>query len=464
MRPTFGTFRICVLGHATLATNRSERIPRISDALFSYEARHVGNSDLVDNARWHFNRAIAVIGDKRINEITHKDIRNLIAAEMAREIKTRSIRKTLGYLSAGTWMCITERCLRIYNPFHRIRIPKEGFDKERREPVSPDVLAKIQAWCFVKDDDIRWLLAIISETGARASEIAGLAVEDLKTNISAPHLVIRTHPWRRLKTKYSSRLVPLVGIALWAAQRIVDTATPGQILAFPRYVRNGQLMKAVTSGINYWLAQRDFPYSVHAFRHCLVDRLREVACPPDIRRSILGWSPSGYEARYGYGYSTEILHRWMSRVWTDRYIEEAKQIHGTRPQRESIYGCMTDVYLTMLTLEASPTFKHITQACMLPIADIERGSREARKQGLVRVVQRPLSPKSGFHVLTGQPLPPPNSRERSATTLVRCAIIRKLYTPARPTRLQVADCFPSCFRVPEHSRLANIGLLCRRSI
>ena len=43
-----------------------------------------------------------------------------------------------------------------------------------------------------------------------------------------PHVIIRPHPWRRLKTKGSERTLPLIGCSLWAAERAVAGFT-----AFP---------------------------------------------------------------------------------------------------------------------------------------------------------------------------------------------------------------------------------------
>jgi integrase len=41
-------------------------------------------------------------------------------------------------------------------------------------------MAKIKAECLSLDDDIRWLVAIIFDSGMRLSEAAGLMIDDLK--------------------------------------------------------------------------------------------------------------------------------------------------------------------------------------------------------------------------------------------------------------------------------------------
>ena len=61
---------------------------------------------------------------------------------------------------------------------------------------------------------MRWLIALISDTGMRLAEAAGLHIDDLFLNEDFPYVYIRPRPWRSLKTKGSQRKVPLVGASL----------------------------------------------------------------------------------------------------------------------------------------------------------------------------------------------------------------------------------------------------------
>jgi hypothetical protein len=47
-----------------------------------------------------------------------------------------------------------------------------------------------------KDDDQRWLFAMLADTGARLSEVAGLALVDIDLDSDVPHIVVKEHPWR----------------------------------------------------------------------------------------------------------------------------------------------------------------------------------------------------------------------------------------------------------------------------
>lgn len=73
------------------------------------------------------------------------------------------------------------------------------------------------------NDDIRWLIAMITDTGMRLSEVAGLLQVDICEDEAGDLFVrVRPHPWCRLKTKGSERFVPLEGEARWAALQVLS--------------------------------------------------------------------------------------------------------------------------------------------------------------------------------------------------------------------------------------------------
>ena len=159
-------------------------------------------------------------------------------------------------------------------------------------------------------------MALISDTGLRLSEALGLSCEDVCLDIPHPYVVIEPKPWRRLKTADSERLVPLVGEALWAAQRATDASITGYL--FPSYC-DGETTKAnsASAALNKWLkvhVSRDVV--VHSLRHAMRDRLRAVECPTDIIDQIGGWSRKGVGESYGRGYQVEQLWGWMARAVT----------------------------------------------------------------------------------------------------------------------------------------------------
>ena len=77
------------------------------------------------------------------------------------------------------------------NPFTGIFIPDDGTIIERL-PVPLDVIRTIQDECFEIDDDNRWLIAMIADTGMRLSEAVGLLVDDIKLDETTPTLLSRS--------------------------------------------------------------------------------------------------------------------------------------------------------------------------------------------------------------------------------------------------------------------------------
>ena len=159
-----------------------------------------------------------------------------------------------------------------------------------RKPIPLDAIRVVQSECLTIDDDMRWLIALISDTGMRLAEGAGLLKQDIVgLETTQPYINLIKHPWRNLKTASSERKIPLVGSALWAAERIVEADNQTNY-AFPRYNRN-QLTRAnfASAALNKWLRQY-VPYgcTMHSFRHSLRDRLREKQCPSHITDQIGG--------------------------------------------------------------------------------------------------------------------------------------------------------------------------------
>ena len=108
------------------------------------------------------------------------------------------------------------------NPFSNIYLPSEKDDAKKRLPIAIADIRLIQSCCKAVDDDMRWLVALISDTSLRLSEAADLMLNDLRLDEDIPHIVIQPHKHRPLKTRSSKRIVPLVGASLWAAQRIAQ--------------------------------------------------------------------------------------------------------------------------------------------------------------------------------------------------------------------------------------------------
>ena len=210
-------------------------------------------------------------------------------------------------------VAVKEAGLDVVNPFSDV-ILSSAPPGRRRKPIPTKEIRKIQKICFEKDDDIRWLIALLSDKGMRLAEAAGLAKEDVFLDTEIPHVRLCERPWRPLKTKSSERDVPLVGAALWAAQRAYES-NPSDYL-FPRYCSEDRCKADYASNsLNKWL-RKHVPSGcvVHSFRHSMRNRLRAVECPSELIDQIGGWQTAGVGQCYGAGFELDVLFQWMKKL------------------------------------------------------------------------------------------------------------------------------------------------------
>ncbi|WP_255522141.1 tyrosine-type recombinase/integrase [Paracoccus sp. NBH48] len=180
-------------------------------------------------------------------------------------------------------------------------------------PIPVDSIRKIQAQCYRIDDEMRWLVALLADTGMRLAEAAGLLCEDFGHDDDGYYVQVKAHPWRRLKTSSSARTIPLVGSSAWAAQRLLQDGRTSRF-AFPRYNKTDQTTANATSAaLNKWLKAHAYENAtMHGFRHSMRDRLRAVECPADIVDQIGGWQTEGVGHSYGRGYPLKVMRRWLN--------------------------------------------------------------------------------------------------------------------------------------------------------
>jgi integrase len=258
---------------------------------------------------------IDVCGDKPLQAYSKSDANAFRDALVERGMAGSSITRIFGTVRSVTNFAASEEGIDFTNPFGNVYFDRSA-GVEERQPIPIKSIRKVQEECVKADDDIRWLVALISDTGMRLAEATGLLCEDFKCDDSGNlSVLVRPHPWRRLKTKGSERKIPLVGASLWAAKRILEVHS-GAGFAFPRYNKTDQTnANTASASLNKWL-RLYLPegFTMHGFRHSLRDRLRAVECPSDVVDQIGGWQAEGVGQAYGAGYPIRILRKWMNEV------------------------------------------------------------------------------------------------------------------------------------------------------
>ena len=258
---------------------------------------------------------VEIAGDKPIDAYVRTDANALRDHLRGRGLSSQTIKRNLSNLRATMNFVFKELGLEPSLAFSGVYLG-EDVTTVKRKPMATKDIQTLQALCRRTDDEPRWIIALLSDTGLRLSEALGLTKEDVHLTATKPYIDIRPRPWRRLKTRSSKRQVPIVGQALWALQRACEAAQGP--LIFPKYCTPTTCKgNSASAALNKWLSsklQGADHIVLHSFRHSLRDRLRAVECPPDIIDDIGGWSKSGVGEGYGDGHKIEILHKWMLRI------------------------------------------------------------------------------------------------------------------------------------------------------
>ena len=261
------------------------------------------------------NYLICLSGNKPLSDYTRQDALQFRDWLVARGLTGSSVTRNFSYLKAVINFALSEYALDVRNPFIGVYHDRSAGVLVRK-PIPMEAIRNVQSECHAIDDDMRWLIALISDTGMRLAEVAGLLKQDfIGLDTDLPYVCVTKHPWRNLKTTSSERKIPLVGEALWAARRIIEADTASNF-AFPRYNRgSATAANSASAALNKWLKQYvPDGCTMHSFRHSMRDRLRAVQCPSDVTDQIGGWTTDGVGQGYGSGYPMSVLQEWLKKA------------------------------------------------------------------------------------------------------------------------------------------------------
>ena len=256
---------------------------------------------------------IALSGDKALSAYTIHDAKMFRDTLQSRGVTASTMKRNFAVIRSIWNLSAREHGIASPNPFSNMNFGS-GAVSLKREPIPLENIRMVQSECLRLDDDIRWLIALISDTGMRLAEAAGLIKGDVIIDAEMPFIRLVEHSWRPLKTRGSNREIPLVGAALWAAKRAKGTGESEFL--FPRYCTKMACKAGYASNtLNKWMKPH-VPDGcvIHSFRHSLRDRLRTIECPSDIIDQIGGWATTSVGQNYGDGYPLQNLYRWMKHL------------------------------------------------------------------------------------------------------------------------------------------------------
>ena len=288
----------------------------ITDALHLYLRLKGEGKDktFIRTANRNIEYIVKVLGNKSIRSYSSIDASKFRDWLMEQGMSLSTVKRVFSSVKAIINLTIQEHGLDINNPFSKTYMPEIEV-KQYRESIPTETIKHIQSLCRDYDDDLRWLVTLLSDSGMRLGEVVGLHKSDINLNCKIPHINLVPHPWRRLKTRSSQRLIPLINESLWACKRILEH-NDDSLFAFPRYTSlKGCKANSASAALNKWLKEKlSEDYVIHGFRHSFRDRLRAIECPSEIIDQLGGWSLRSIGQGYGKGYELSVLSKWLLKI------------------------------------------------------------------------------------------------------------------------------------------------------
>ena len=293
-----------------------DETPKISDSLDLYlRLKSVGKDKVFfRTAKRNIRYVIKVLGNKSLKSYSSSDGGKFRDWLLEEGMSVNTVKRVFSSIRSIINIAISKYGLDCSNGFARTYFPNDNIVNIRK-PLPKDKIKLVHKLCKEYNDDLRWLVALLSDTGMRLGEGVGLLKSDINLNCEIPHINLVPHPWRRLKTKGSQRCIPLVGASLWACERILEHNNDS-IYAFPRYTSVSICnANSASAALNKWMKEKlSDSYVIHGFRHSMRDRLRAVECPSDIIDKIGGWITAGVGQSYGQGFPLEVISKWMNKI------------------------------------------------------------------------------------------------------------------------------------------------------
>ena len=231
---------------------------------------------------------------KPLKDASRDDGRKLVDYYEKQDLKSATIQKKIGWLTAAVNLAIDEARLK-FNPFSSI-VPERD-DKQRRLPLSEADIRNVKRNLDRLDEGDQQLFRVLAATGMRLSE--AFEIDGEMKERGCRYIIVGR------KTSQSLRRVPLPAAVLpFLPRKIEGLLFPGD----PRAA--SKRLNRFLNGVRI----EDRRKVVHSLRHRAQDRLRAAGCPEDLRWAILGHEQKTVAAGYGEGFPVPLLRRWIDKI------------------------------------------------------------------------------------------------------------------------------------------------------
>lgn len=272
--------------------------PRLSlsaalDDFFGMTGDRLAGKSEAQIRRWETPRRravrsfIEVVSDKNLDAITRDDalaFRRWWWERVAGGMDANSANKDFQHLSDLFRTVCEMKGLRLENPFSGLRFKQRA--AQEAFPFSDEwIRGRLLAGGALDGlgAEARDVLLVMVNTGARPSEIIGARVEDFAVGEKVPHLRIRAHDGRALKTDHSRRDIPLAGVSLLAAKRLAEAG------GVTHYAGKNDLWSATVNKFLRSNKLRETPkHTAYSLRHSFESRLIAARVDERLRVELMG--------------------------------------------------------------------------------------------------------------------------------------------------------------------------------
>jgi integrase len=290
--------------------------PKLSDAVAIY----LHESDAGDGRKFQgdvlhvYRRFTSLFGNLCLCELRYMHASTFRDHLLSLGLKPVTVRKQTAILNAMLNVALRYLDIDRLSPFRALKI--SGVDEKRpMRLITHDLIIEVKQKLMTHFKPYKFVGLIQLNTGMRLSEPVYARVEDCVLDHPIPHIWVRRNELSNRKNKSSIRAIPLVGVSLFAAKRLVEMAKCEESeWLVPKYAHyHGS--NSCSAIMNKYLA--DLEFRSHMFRHGLIDRMK--ACndiPTRLAESITGHSSGGSEFNnYGtVGYTLEQKLEVLNRI------------------------------------------------------------------------------------------------------------------------------------------------------
>lgn len=277
--------------------------PKLSDALEIYlnESPASGVRKFKLDAINAFKNFVNLHANMHLHELKHIHICKFRDHLLMQGLKPVTVRKQSSILNAMLNIAFRHLDIDRLSPFRGLRIAGEGDNKRPMRTITPELILQVKEKLMFRPRQAYKLVGLLQlNTGMRLSEPVFARREDCVLDHPIPHIWVRRNELTERKTKSSIRAIPLLGISLWAASRLVEfSQEQASEWLVPEYAHIGG--NGSCSGImNKYLSELQF--RSHMFRHALIDRIKalnNISIP--LAESITGHAAKSASEFHSYG-------------------------------------------------------------------------------------------------------------------------------------------------------------------